>query len=542
LVNPTLWRHVRPGLLLLVLVWLLPALRLGAAPLEPPRLDDCRRQAAACERRGDWLEACAWYEEILRKDRNQEDARDGYARCLRRYHQARRQRDPNYAAALARLDPYDALNVYEFVLNNVAAAYVDRDRVDLRLLFQQGVHELRTALDDDAFLRQHLSGARPEALAAFRARLDAWADRPLATTGEAREAVHAVFHAAQQAGLAVRPGFKVAVTLEFACGACNALDEYTLFLTPAHFGDVQAGRAGRLVGIGVDLGLVEGRLEIVRVYPRGPAEEAGLLPHDRVRRIDGMPAEFLPADYAADRLRGEAGSTVELEVLTPGQMMPRLVKMARRSVIVPSVEYRLLTDPADPEYLGYLRISSFQEGTLQEVKEALAQLQTHGVKGIVLDLRGNPGGSFRVCLQVAELFLGEGVIVYGVSPLPQFNGAFPSSGRNPLLLPLAVLVDGETASAAEILAGALKDNGRARLIGQVTYGKGSLQCIIPLEKPPYSRMPGGIRITVARFSSPGKQPLSGRGIVPHDLVDADGEACLNAARQHLLSVVRMMIR
>ena len=177
------------------------------------------------------------------------------------------------------------------------------------------------------------------------------------------------------------------------------------------------------------------------------------------------------------------------------------------------------------------------------MKDALAHLQTAGVRGLILDLRGNPGGLFDAAVQVSELFIGSGVVVYSQSQLKKYNRPFPDPRprpdiANPLLLPVAVLVDGETASSAEVLAGALKEQYRsARLFGQTTYGKGSIQSVIPLRKSP-----GGIRITVAHLFSPSRQPYTGRGIVPDVLVDGAGEACIAAAQAHLQSVLRAMFR
>lgn len=511
-------------------------------------LDDLRKQAVLLEQRHDWLEACRVHDEILRRDRTRDDARQAYQRCLRRYHIVHRHRDKVYRQALTRLTPVQALDMYEQVLDTVARAYVDRHKTGTAALFRQGLEELRFALDETVFREAHLPDVPRKTVEAFRVRLKEWDDRKIADRADARAQAMAVGRTAQQMGFGSRPVILTVVALEFLSGACNALDEYTFFLTPGHYREVQAALRGRLVSVGVDVVSVEGRLEILRIYPRGPAWEQGLLPRDRVLRIDGQPADELPAEVAAERLRGRPGSVVELSIQRAGQM-PQDIKLTRRAVIVPSVEHELRTaflDAGDGMTMavpvGRLRILCFQESTLQEVKEALASLQTDGMRLLILDLRGNPGGLFKSAVSVAELFLPEGIIVVSQSHvLPRdkkLSGPIRVESMNPLLTPMVVVIDGDTASSAEVLAGALKENGRATLIGQTTFGKGSLQCIVPLEKPPFDKMPGGIRITVAKLLSPSWQPYSGQGVQPDKAFNPDGDAVLAEAQRLLLEMLK----
>jgi carboxyl-terminal processing protease len=504
------------------------------------RLDELRRQAQALERGANWLEACRCYDEILRKDRGQAEARDGYRRCLRRYHLVTRHRDSSYRQVLTRLTPAQALDVYEQVLSTVAAAYVDRDRTQWTVLFQQGVQELRLALEETVFVHEQLADVPPEEVAAFRERLNDWRDRKVASRGEAREQVLAVVRAGQAVGLLPRPGWITAVALEFAAGACNALDEYTLFLTPGSFLDAQAALRGKLVAVGIDVGQ---DLKVSRVYPRSPAREAGIQRGDRLWKINGEPVDSLTPEQVAERLRGSPGSVVKIEVVPPGQIEPRVLELTRRPVVVPSVDFDLqtvMTEMSEAIPIGLLRISHFQETTLQEVKEALASLQTDGMRVLILDLRGNPGGLFKSAVSVAELFLGEGVVVITKSQFPEYNRPFRAESPNPLAVPMVVLIDGETASAAEVLAGALKENRRAMLVGQTTFGKGSIQCVIPLDKPPLDKLPGGIRITVARFYSPARHPYTGVGVIPDIPFAPEGDPVVAEARRLLLGMLKPM--
>jgi carboxyl-terminal processing protease len=542
LLKPTPRRAAVPALLLTLA--LCPAAPLRAAALLPP---DGRRpadEAARAEQDGRWLEACRLYDEVLRRDRTRDDCREAYRRCLRRFHLACRHRDPSYRQALARLDPAQALDLYEQVLAKVAATYAEPQRADVGLLFRQGVQELGFALEEDAFVEAYLPGAPREAVRAFRRRLESWQDRPVRSRAEARKEVMDVALTAQREGLAAKAAALVpAFALEFASGGCNALDEYTLFLTPGRYAAAQAAQDGRAAGVGLELAAVDGRLEVARVYPGGPAQEAGLLPHDRVVRIDGRPADGLAAGAASDRLRGEAGSAVELEVVPGGDGMSpsRSVRLTRRPVVVPTVRWERLPENfapvpgvSAPAYV--LTVTHFGRSTAKEVQEALAVLTTEGMAGLILDLRGNPGGLFEPAVQVAELFVGEpGVLVYTHGQPKKYNQPYVSRGLHPpppsATVPLVVLVDAETASAAEVVAGALKERGRARVVGQTTYGKGSIQWLVPLKDPPLDKTPGGIRITVAKFESPAHHPYSGRGVEPD--VAAEGEQALNAAKAEL---------
>jgi C-terminal peptidase prc len=506
----------------------------GAAALPEVRHDDLRQQALAFEKKSAWLEACRCYDELLRRDRTQTEVRQAYQHALRRYYLVRRHRDPAYRQMVSRLSSAQALDLYEQVLSKVAAAYVDRGDADLTRLFRLGVEELRFALQEDSFLRDYLAEAKTGAAAAFKDRLDELARTKVATRTDAREKVLATARAAQQEGLSPRlPSLVTLLALEFVSGTCNGLDEYSQFLPPGQFSDLQSSLRGRFVGIGVDLAVIDQRLEIARVYPRSPAAEAGLLRRDRILRIDRQVIDDLAPDVAADRLRGEAGSQIELEVVSAGQAASHGVRLVRRSVVMPSVEQGVF-DEGEAVLIGYLRIAAFQENTVQEVREALAQFATAGVRALVLDLRGNPGGAFRPAVQVAELFLGEGVIVHGQSQLREYNRLYRADLPNPFARPVVVLVDGETASSAELVAGALKEHGRL-VVGQTTYGKGSVQCVLPLE-----RYPAGLRLTVARFYSPLKNPYTGRGVIPDVLVDQEGDAALAAARQEARLRVAMM--
>ncbi|HTU18546.1 MAG TPA: S41 family peptidase [Gemmataceae bacterium] len=539
----------RLGALLLLLGLLARPASLSAQTLN---IDDLVKQAAQCEKHHDWLEACRLYDEVLRRDRRRDDGRirQAYQRCLRRYHIVHRHQDQMYRTALEHLTPSQALDMYAHVLDTIARVYTDRVKSSPAALFAQGLEELRLAFAEPVFTREYFPGVSQEKLDVFQKKLSAWRQRKIAHRSEARDQVGAVGRTAQQMGFGPRPILLTVITLEFLNGACNALDEYTFFLSPGHYREVQAALRGRLVSIGVDLEVNGAHLEIRRIYSNSPAEKAGLMPHDRILRIDGKSTDDLTAERAAELLRGRSGTTVKLEVAPSGGMDSEatLVEVKRGPVVVPSVEYgmlkekdSLLIDLGEGMVgvfpIGKMTINYFQESTLQEVKDALTTLQMAGMKVLILDLRGNPGGLFKSAVEIAELFLPEGIIVISQTHLHfkdrKLSGTIRAEQPDAWLMPMVVLIDGETASAAEVLAGALKDNGRAKLIGRTTFGKGSIQCILPLDKPHFERMPAGIRITVAKLLSPSWQPYSGKGIQPNHESMQEGDNILLEAQQFL---------
>jgi carboxyl-terminal processing protease len=235
----------------------------------------------------------------------------------------------------------------------------------------------------------------------------------------------------------------------------------------------------------------ESVLAVDKVAPGSWASQSGVKDGDRIVRM------------TRKEEKGEVGPLVEIEVMSQGEKSPRVVKLPDS---VPSVvEVEMM-----PGGIAYLRLVSFQKTTLPELEKALAELQAQGMRALILDLRGNPGGLFPVSVEVAERFLPDGIIVTTQGQVAAFNRTFEShTGMAAVDVPLFVLIDGETASAAEVLSGALKDNQRAMLIGTPTYGKGTIQTVMQLTDG------GGVRLTLARFFTPRGQPYNGVGVAPH---------------------------
>lgn len=473
------------------------------------KLKELRERAEFFERQADWEKSCEIYEAILKADRNQPDIRRRYHHSLRRYWQAYRHRDPSFRKEVLGLEYGQAMRLHNLIQQTLLQEALDKKQVTASRLFRKGVEELRWALADPVFCQAHLPTAKPVEIQSFQELLaKTWNAMPIGSAREAQRQVREVALAAHTIlGLNA-----TTVILEFACGACHSLDEHTAYLTPIQFRELCQSLKGETVGVGLTLTVRDERLVIADVAAGSSAAEVmpPLAMGDLILNIDKKPMAQVAAETAQELLEGAAGSTVDLTVHSPVMGM-RQITLRRRAIFVPSVKYEIGT-------IGYVQISCFHDATLQELDLALLTLAKSGMKGLILDLRGNGGGIFDVAIDAARRFLPTGVIASLQTLDARQNTVYQSRNPDALTLPLVVLVDGDTASAAEVLAGALKENNRARLIGQATFGKGCTQTLLKL--PNTGGVPtGGLRVTVARFFSPGGQPYSGRGVIPHILVD-----------------------
>ncbi len=299
-------------------------------------------------------------------------------------------------------------------------------------------------------------------------------------------------------------------------GLVSGLDPYSAYLDRDEYDEIRLSTSGSYPGIGVEVAAEQDGIKVLRPIADSPADRAGLRTGDVIVRIDDAPV-LADVDAAIDQMRGPAGTQVKLSVRRPGA--PQVVDLAleRAQVEVHSVSSQRL----DAGF-GYLRIVSFSDTTAQDVTRAvtnlLAQQGDEPLKGLVIDLRNNPGGVLDSAVEVADAFLASGVIVTadGRTPDARFRmdatpGELLAGAR------IAVLVNGGSASAAEILAGALKDNGRAVLVGRRTYGKGSVQTVIPLADG------RALKLTTSHYSTPSGAMIDQRGIDPDLLVEGPDE-------------------
>ena len=294
-------------------------------------------------------------------------------------------------------------------------------------------------------------------------------------------------------------------------GMVAALDPHSAYLDTQEFEEIRLSTMGSYPGVGIEVTPEDGVVKVRHPIDGSPAQRAGLKAGDAIVRIDGVDIGGDLATATA-RMRGASGSTVKLTIRRPGTAALLEFNLRRAQVEVSSVRAETLESG-----YGYLRITSFTETTHEDVGHALLRLQRDnkgGLKGLVLDLRDDPGGVLEAGVAVADDFLEQGVIVSADGRTPEARFRMDATHHGDLLngAPLVVLVNGGTASASEIVAGALKDHGRALLIGRTTYGKGSVQTVMPLAHG------GALKLTTSRYFTPSGASIQGKGIIP-DIVE-----------------------
>lgn len=291
-------------------------------------------------------------------------------------------------------------------------------------------------------------------------------------------------------------------------------DPYTRLLPPAQYRSLQTSTAGELTGVGLQISKDEqpGWLRVIAPIEGSPAEEAGIQPQDIVIEIDGIATTDLTLDEAAARMRGPQGTTVMLQLRRPDETAPRQVSLTRDVITLnPVVAALKLT--ANGLQVGYLRLSQFNGNAVNKLAEAIRDLADQGAAGYLLDLRNNPGGLLQAGIEIARLWLPQGTIVYTVNRQGILD-SFEAFGQAITDAPLVVLVNEGTASASEILAGALQDNGRANLVGSTTFGKGLIQSLFDLSDG------AGLAVTVAKYETPAHHDINKLGITPDRLVSS----------------------
>ena len=289
-------------------------------------------------------------------------------------------------------------------------------------------------------------------------------------------------------------------------GMLAGLDPHSEFLDSHELKDLSEDTSGTYAGLGIEVAQANHQLVIITPIDGGPAKRAGVLPGDVIVAIDGVPVQPDAIDAAIKKLRGPIGSKITLGILHPDGDKPVTIPLVRERIRVTSVTTHML----EPGY-AYIRISEFQEDTAHELTRALARLQKqHGpLRGAVLDLRSNPGGLLTSAVGVADDFLDSGLIVSTRGRLAQSRLKFSATPGDLLDgAPMVVLVDNGTASAAEIVTGALKDNHRALVMGRRTFGKGSVQTVLPLGNG------DAVKLTTARYYTPDGTSIQAAGITP----------------------------
>lgn len=298
-------------------------------------------------------------------------------------------------------------------------------------------------------------------------------------------------------------------------GMLMELDPHSSYLEPESYDELQVSATGEFGGLGLEVGMEDGFVKVIAPIDDTPAERAGLESGDLIVSIDGEPVKGLSLNDAVKLMRGKINTSVKLLIVREGIPQPFEVAIVRDVIEVVSVRSRFIED----EFL-YLRIAQFQGNTGKDLKKVLdkamgkALEQNFSVNGLVLDLRNNPGGVLQAAVEVVDTFIAEGLIVYTEGRIPASLSRYEATvGEDSLDLPMIVLINGGSASASEIVAGALQDHKRAIILGTTSFGKGSVQSVVPLSTT------HGMKLTTARYFTPNGRSIQAQGIEPDILIE-----------------------
>ncbi len=295
-------------------------------------------------------------------------------------------------------------------------------------------------------------------------------------------------------------------------GMLSGLDPHSTYLDLEDFKSLREGTSGEFGGLGIEVAMEDGFVRVVSPIDDTPAANGGILAGDLIIRLDDTPVKGLALRDAVDIMRGKPGTDLLLTIIRDGEDKPLKITLTRAIIKVKSVKHRTL----EAGY-GYVRISTFQQRTGEALNEAIDQLKKENdgtLKGLVLDLRNNPGGLLNAAVDVSDAFITNGMIVYTDGRIPDSKQEFTAKPRDVLKgAPLVVLVNGGSASASEIVAGALQDHHRAVILGTKTFGKGSVQTVMPLTDST------AVKMTTARYFTPSGRSIQAEGIVPDITVE-----------------------
>ena len=293
-------------------------------------------------------------------------------------------------------------------------------------------------------------------------------------------------------------------------GMVRGLDPHSDYLIKEAFDNLQEHTNGEFGGLGIEVGMKDGFVHVITPLDDTPAQEAGIKAGDLITKLGDTPVQGMSLSDAVKLMRGKIGESIRITIMREGVDAPFEVELVRAAIKIRSVRSRLL----EPGF-GYVRISEFQANTGQDLLDALAKLQKdEALKGLVLDLRNNPGGVLQAAVAVSDAFLDEGLIVYTEGRIArselEFNATDDVAIGN---VPLIVLINGGSASASEIVAGALQDQKRAVIMGTQSFGKGSVQTVVPLSED------RAVKITTARYFTPNGRSIQAQGISPDVVVE-----------------------
>ena len=310
-------------------------------------------------------------------------------------------------------------------------------------------------------------------------------------------------------------------------GLLQSLDPYSAYMTPESFKSMQTETSGEFGGLGIEVGMEAGVVKVISPIDNTPASKAGLKAGDYIVKINDTQVQGKSLTEAVELMRGPVGSSIEITVRRRGEKKALIFNITREIIEVQSVKFELLENN-----IGYIRLTSFNENSSSQVKEKIKKLNNNKkLKGYILDLRNNPGGLLSQAIKISDFFLDNGEIVSTKSRQPSENRKwFAKKGDLTNGKTVLVLINYGSASAAEIVAGALKDHKRAIIVGENSYGKGSVQSIIPLKNR------GAIRLTIAKYYLPSGKSISEVGVTPDiEVVEGSDDFKINSETDNQLN-------
>jgi carboxyl-terminal processing protease len=483
-----------------------PATAETPAALQP---EEVLRVGKALEQQRRWQEAIQHYEKSLKLLPLNKQITERMQISRVHLDVTRRYADRSFIESVERSTPAQSIEVYQDVVSKLETYYVDS--IDYYKLALYGTAFLEVALTERDFIQKHLPKTPAASIENFRRNVHRLVfGKKVGNANDLKNlALLVASEAQEQIGL-----MPTATIFEFISGSVGLLDPYSSILTPGEYREIMSQIEGNLIGLGVELWAEGNELRIVDVFKGSPAAQAGLLPGHYILEVDGQTIVSIGAKRAADMLRGPENSSVKL-VISSGGDQSVAIDVVRRRVEIPSVSSAEMRNGQ----IGYIRITNFQKTTVNEVSRALFDLSSQGMKSLVIDLRRNPGGLLESAVELADYFIVRGGIVSTRGRNTSENRNYTAHAAGTWDMPLVVLIDAESASASEIFAGAIRDHDRGYIVGQISYGKGSVQGVFPSE-----RGIGGLRLTVSRFYSPSGTAISQRGITPHVMVPEEPDA------------------
>ena len=297
-------------------------------------------------------------------------------------------------------------------------------------------------------------------------------------------------------------------------GVLQSLDPYSAYMSPELFKEMQTETSGEFGGLGIEVGMEAGVVKVITPMDDSPAEQAGVKAGDYIVKIDGVQVQGKTLSEAVDLMRGPVGSPIEITIRRIGEKKSFVFQIIREIIEVKSVKSKIIDDK-----VGYIRLTSFNENSASQIKKIVKGFKKdNNINKYILDLRNNPGGLLSQAIKISDFFLNSGEIVATKGRKSNENRKwFAKNGDIINGETLLVLINYGSASAAEIVAGALKDHKRAIIIGENSYGKGSVQSIIPLKNK------GAIRLTISKYYLPSGKSISGKGVTPDIVVEESSD-------------------